>query len=52
MPQLAPLSWVFLSVLLFFLIFAFCGLVWWWKKSYLGMGSLSEEGVSPLVWCW
>nr|YP_002995756.1 ATP synthase F0 subunit 8 [Lineus viridis]ACO40315.1 ATP synthase F0 subunit 8 [Lineus viridis] len=52
MPQLAPMSWVFLSFFLFFLLC--CGLsgIWWMKKAPLILVGNKAGGSTDKVWSW
>nr|YP_009162853.1 ATP synthase F0 subunit 8 [Micrura bella]AKT74029.1 ATP synthase F0 subunit 8 [Micrura bella] len=56
MPQLGPLSWLFLPfVVIFCLVLLYCS-VWWASKSDFSFGEnvleKSKGGVSDFVWKW
>nr|YP_009340676.1 ATP synthase F0 subunit 8 [Laevipilina antarctica]APQ42965.1 ATP synthase F0 subunit 8 [Laevipilina antarctica] len=55
MPQLSPLSWLFLFVLFWAVVFLVLSLLWWESNQDLSVGLISENKKfkpSESVWYW
>nr|YP_009003680.1 ATP synthase F0 subunit 8 [Iwatanemertes piperata]AHB53105.1 ATP synthase F0 subunit 8 [Iwatanemertes piperata] len=55
MPQLAPLMWMVLPVVLFMLLGVVYCCVWWGKKPRVGFSNVEtveKLGVQKFFWCW
>nr|YP_006303259.1 ATP synthase F0 subunit 8 [Zygeupolia rubens]ADZ05386.1 ATP synthase F0 subunit 8 [Zygeupolia rubens] len=52
MPQLAPLSWVVMSLFLFFVLLGVGSFMWWFKKTPLECSKVVSVSQKVYFWLW
>uniref|UniRef100_UPI0030DE8B82 ATP synthase F0 subunit 8 n=1 Tax=Micronephthys minuta TaxID=1037237 RepID=UPI0030DE8B82 len=51
MPHLSPLSWMFASLLFWFILILFISSIWWYQlPSFKKSSNLSHMSFSPWIW--